>query len=254
MSELAPEAIVQVEERTNQRVALLQKGPPRAPHSMVVPVYVHRITASGAPQESASDAQISSQLALLNTAYTPMGLKFALTSIDDVINANWYTVQPSTPAETSMKTALRKGGPDALNLYLANLSGGLTGWSTFPWTYAASPSQDGVVLFYETLPGGKAAPFNLGHSAIHEVGHWFGLYHTFQGGCSRVGDSVSDTPAERSAATGCPAARNTCPNRLGNDPGNDPVTNYMDFTDDACTNNFTGGQALRAVYMWKAYR
>src|SRR5262249_23421036 len=140
------------------------------------------------------DSQITAQMDVLNAAYASDGIGFQLIQIDRTTNASWYTMGQGSPAETAAKSALRKGGPDALNIYSANLGGGLLGWSTWPWAYSGNPSQDGIVILYSSVPGGTASPYNLGDTATHEAGHWFGLFHTFQGGCDASptgGDGVA---------------------------------------------------------------
>jgi hypothetical protein len=211
-------------------------------------VYWHVITNSSG-QGAPSTSQINNQMSVLNNAYASTGWQFNLVSVDTTANNSWYTCSGGT-CESQMKNALRQGSADDLNIYSNNMGGGLLGWATFPSSYTSNPKNDGVVLLTASLPGGSAAPYNLGDTATHEVGHWMGLYHTFQGGCNGSGDSVSDTPAEKSPAYGCPVNRDSCRNKAGLDP----ITNFMDYTDDSCMDRFSAGQDARMDSMFTTYR
>lgn len=183
----------------------------------------------------------------MNTAFAPHGISFTLAGTDWTVNSNWA----NDGSEITMKRSLRKGTYADLNLYFV-YSMDYLGYCYFPTSTSGSDTNfyyDGCTILSSTVPGGSETNYNLGLTAVHEIGHWFGLYHTFQGGCSGTGDSVDDTPAEASAASGCPTGRDTCTSA-----GVDPIHNYMDYTYDTCYEEFTAGQEDRIYSYWDTYR
>jgi hypothetical protein len=214
-----------------------------------IPLYVH-VLAESTTVAAGVLAKIDDQVDVLNNSFGSTGWSFDLQPVaTPTVNASWAAMAPGTPLERVVKSTLHEGGADSLNLYISKPGDGLLGWATFPDEYAGDPSQDGVVVHRGSLPGGSFRPYNLGDTAVHEVGHWMGLFHTFQGRCSRSGDLVKDTPRESRPAFGCPKGRDTCAAR-----GKDPVTNFMDYSDDSCMNRFTAGQDVRMDEQWTTYR
>jgi hypothetical protein len=134
-----------------------------------------------------------------------------------------------------------------LNFYTARPGGDLLGWATFPVDMEGDPDMDGVVMLDGTLPGGANAPYNLGLTAVHEVGHWLGLYHTFQDGCFGLGDEVNDTPAHADANFGTPSDAGQPHNLCDSAPAGSlcPIHNYMNYVDDKWMTEFTPGQKER---------
>ncbi|KAK1574777.1 extracellular metalloprotease [Colletotrichum navitas] len=217
---------------------------------ITVNVYWHVIaTSSSVSGGYLSQATLDKQLDVLNEAYAPHDIQFAQAGADWTINSNWA----SDRAELTMKRSLRKGTYADLNVYFVPGTPYL-GYAYFPTTVTTGSSAfyyDGVVILSDSVPGGSLSQYNLGHTATHEVGHWLGLYHTFEGyQCGGNGDYVSDTPFESEEAYGCEIGRDTCPSLAGDDP----VTNYMDYSDDPCFTHFTTGQETRMHSYWTTYR
>jgi len=235
----------------DRRAVLRARVGAAATSGATIKVHIHVIT-NTAGEGALSPEVIEDQIDVLNTAYAMGNWKFVLESTDTTANDAWYTMAPGKPAEKECKTALRKGGAADLNLYAANIGGGLLGWATFPKDYTSAPEMDGVVILTSSFPHGSIEHYDQGDTGTHEVGHWMGLYHTFQGGCRQIGggDGVDDTPAEKEANYGCPEVVDSCPDS----PGNDPVHNFMDYVYDSCMYEFTSGQFSRITDEWSAYR
>ena len=213
-----------------------------------VQVAWHVIHASNGAGNISND-MIVDQIDVFNNAYSQYDIFFTLVSVDYTENNTWYNDLNAN--ESAIKQQLNIDPTHHLNIYTGNIAGGILGWSYLPYQWSESSYMHGVCLLYSTLPGGSSYPYNAGDTGTHEVGHYLGLLHTFQNGCTGTNDSVSDTPQEDDGNNvySCNNT-DTCPN----DPGMDPVHNFMTYTDDACLNQFTDGQGDRMENMIATYR
>ena len=235
-----------------------------------IPVVVHVIYNNST--ENISDAQVLSQINVLNEDFrrtnpdaddtwsqaTDSEIEFCMATSDPLGNATSGIVRTSTSVSAfgtndQMKFA-SSGGADAwpasdyLNIWVCDISGGILGYAQFP---GGSATTDGIVIDYQYFGtiGTASAPFDLGRTATHEVGHWLNLRHIWGDGGCNVDDFVSDTPASNSANYGCALGNSACGSV-------DMVQNYMDYSDDACMNLFTLGQRnrMRALFESGGYR
>jgi hypothetical protein len=135
---------------------------------VTIPTYFHVVTPDGTTG-AITDAQIASQMAVLNAAFANASISFQLVNTTRYINSTMFTAAYGSTAERSFKRANRKGSADDLNVYSWFPGGGLLGWATFPSSYVGNPTDDGVVILFSTVPGGSKVPYNLGDTLTHEV-------------------------------------------------------------------------------------
>ncbi|KAL5532533.1 hypothetical protein ACEPAF_4307 [Sanghuangporus sanghuang] len=253
---ISDEEILAAEQDFQSKVAQLDAARPlAAAAAATISVYFHVISEDSTEAGgNVPDSQIQEQIDVLNADYADSGLSFTLAATTRTVNSDWFNnAGPDSSQQDEMKETLREGGAADLNVYTVGFTSGsgagLLGYATFPSSYDSYPTDDGVVILFSSLPGGSTTNYNEGRTLTHEAGHWVGLYHTFQGGCSGVGDQVDDTPAEASPAQGCPTGRDTC-----SSAGTDPIHNYMDYSYDSCLNEFTAGQVTRLTDQIATYR
>jgi hypothetical protein len=285
-----------VSERTKARVASIVRSAQRAPSAkaalvdalpgasfdaraaipgkVVVPVFIHLIHGRKKSERRIGKWAARRMFRTLKAGYAgaqnpaagATSITFRLRRITVSRNTSWFHAAPFGRADQQMKNRLHRGGARVLNLYVnrPRVQGQmLLGFSTFPWQRARRPKLDGVTVSDVSLPHGRARGYNLGDTVIHETGHWLGLLHTFEGGCTG-GDDVADTPAEAYASYQCQEGRNTCVFPEYPDPANpagppvidapDPIHNFMDYSYDACMNSFTPGQNERMVAAYMRFR
>lgn len=242
-----------------------------------IPTVVHVVYRNST--ENVSDAQIISQITALNKDYRKLntdisqvpsawsslaadvGIEFCLATRDPQGNATTgitrtSSTQSSFDVSNNNMKFNNSGGHDAwpsdqyLNLWVCNLDGTLLGYAQFP---GGSGSTDGVVIDFDDFGtiGTAAAPFNLGRTATHEIGHWLGLYHIWgdEPQCSQD-DGIADTPQQKDKNYGCPSFPQGSSQSGGSCSGSSPgamFMNYMDYVDDACMYMFTNGQKVNML-------
>ena len=118
-----------------------------------------------------TNAMITSSMNVLNDAFFEVGYIFNLAAITTTANDDFNSATDGSVAETNMKAALRVGDCSTLNIY-SNSQPAILGWATYPFSCAGDTTDDGVVIDYQTAPGGTGAPYNLGDTLVHQVGHW----------------------------------------------------------------------------------
>jgi hypothetical protein len=191
-----------------------------------------------------SDAQIEEQIKTLNADYNGTEISWVLLQTTRIHSGEWFTgAGPGTKNERLMKEKHNIVDPAILNVYTMqfNQTTKSLGSASLPSAFIRTPHLDGVLLRHTTLPGGAKKNYDKGRTMTHEVGHWLGLFHTFEGGCRHgVGDNIADTPPSASGSEGCPVNRDSCPG-----DGPDLVNNFMDYSHDSCMTSFTPMQGKR---------
>ncbi len=237
-----------------------------------IPVVVHLVY--NATAENLTDAQIQSQIDVLNEDFNKQskelavstsiyknsaantGITFCLASIDqNGKQIKGIERKQSTRATWGTSDIVKfssLGGLDAwdskhyLNVWICNIGGGSIGYSQFP---GGSPFSDGIVIDYRFF--GRIAslkPFDKGRTLTHEVGHWLNLIHIW--GDTQCGDDrVDDTPTHHNANYGCPSVpfvSNSCGSAT-----TEMTMNFMDYVNDACMYMFTAGQKARMLALFE---
>lgn len=247
--------------RDTSRSLALNARSARIPTWVVIDVYVTNVYGDHAGERDLGEPGIRNAIAVLNQHYAGKDeagslatrYVFRLMAIRTVRADGWYHSAPNSDVDMANKRRYHRGDRRDLNLYLREPRLGadtLLGYASFPWQVHQAPLLDGVTVHPESLPGRRLAPYNQGDTTTHEVGHWLGLLHVFEGGCANR-DGVADTTPQQ-AIFECRQVKG-CGSLLGGGYLNNPF-NYMQYTPDACMRTFSRGQVARMDSAWMSYR
>lgn len=192
------------------------------------------------PNGDLTTDEVLAQIDVMNKAYKKFGSTFELVRLDRKGKGAWFKKCQKDRPFNKMTRKLAVDPTHTLNIYTCRPGDDLLGFTIPPGALPEDHPWNAVVIHYGSLPNGPLFPYDEGDTLVHEVGHYFGLAHTFENGCTAPGDEVNDTPFEASPAFGCQIGRDTCPQA-----GLDPVRNYMDYSDDGCLTTFSKGQRKR---------
>lgn len=181
-------------------------------------------------------------------------ISFYLKGITRSNIANWFEEMEDSVKE--FKPYLHQGDCTTLNIYSGDLS--FLGSAQYPIHCNENLMYDGVMIKHSSIPGvtEESIPNDYfeGDSLTHEVGHWLGLYHTFEGvTCQEGDDHILDTATQEydlGVMAQCKHGTNSCPFS----EGNDPIHNFMNYSPDCCMDSFTQGQKDHMMAMIQKYR